>query len=241
MWTACLGLHFKRGGVGLARAEKPQGACAGRGQARKKRGREASRRAVQARQGRPQQGLRATSREHSSTMRPVSRQDFFRAGRQGASTALALSFALLALTGCKLVDQKTFNPQAGVPPKPYVPPAPPAAPPAPPLIELVAGTPEDEWKTQVQDIARRALARKPEALFVVRCLVPPGPPVPPPAGTQGSNAQAAVPTALITLASGDGHAVMQALMDAGVPQAQVEMTAMPDSTVTKPTVRVYVR
>ena len=28
---------------------------------------------------------------------------------------MALSFTLLALTGCKLVDQKTFNPQAGVP------------------------------------------------------------------------------------------------------------------------------
>ncbi|MGE4521730.1 MAG: hypothetical protein AB7D19_04470 [Acetobacter sp.] len=174
-------------------------------------------------------------------MPPVSIQDFFRAGRQGAPTALALSFTLLALTGCKLVDQKTFNPQAGVPPKPYVPPARPAPPPPPPLIAMVAGTPEADWKPQVQDMARRALARKPTALFTVRCLVPPGTPVAPPAEVKGRSAEGAVPTALITLASGDGRAVMQALMDAGVPQTQVEMTAMPDSTVTKPTVRVYVR
>ncbi|MBO1328720.1 hypothetical protein OQ496_10220 [Acetobacter suratthaniensis] len=174
-------------------------------------------------------------------MQPVSIQDFFRTGRQWALTALPLSFVLLSLTGCKLVDQKTFNPHAGVPPRPYVPPARPGRPPAPPLIELVAGTPEADWKAQVQDIARRALARKPEALFVVRCLVPPGPAVPPPTYKEGSNAERFVSTALIALASGDGRAVMQALMDAGVPQAQVEMTAMPDSTVTKPTVRVYVR
>ncbi|GBR37095.1 hypothetical protein AA0475_0354 [Acetobacter peroxydans] len=154
---------------------------------------------------------------------------------------MALSFTLLALTGCKLVDQKTFNPQAGVPPKPYVPPARPAPPPPPPLIAMVAGTPEADWKPQVQDMARRALARKPTALFTVRCLVPPGSPVVPPADVEGRSAEGAVPTALITLASGDGRAVMQALMDAGVPQTQVEMTAMPDSTVTKPTVRVYVR
>jgi hypothetical protein len=106
---------------------------------------------------------------------------------------------------------------------------------------MVAGTPEADWKPQVQDMARRALARKPTALFMVRCLVPPGTPVAPPAEVKGRSAEGAVPTALITLASGDGRAVMQALMDAGVPQTQVEMTAMPDSTVTKPTVRVYVR
>jgi hypothetical protein len=106
---------------------------------------------------------------------------------------------------------------------------------------MVAGTPEADWKPQVQDMARRALARKPTALFTVRCLVPPGSPVVPPADVEGRSAEGAVPTALITLASGDGRAVMQALMDAGVPQTQVEMTAMPDSTVTKPTVRVYVR
>ncbi|MBB6457664.1 MULTISPECIES: hypothetical protein [Acetobacter] len=154
----------------------------------------------------------------------------FHAAKGGRAVGAALSVCLLAgMVGCKPLDQRTFDPSASVEPKPYIPPPPPGPPPVPPLIELVAGTPQVEWKAPVDQIAHRALARKKEVLFVVSCLVPP------------QAGQEAEQTALQNLVQHDGHAIMQELVDAGVPEAQVEMSAMPDSSVTKPTIRVYVR
>lgn len=165
----------------------------------------------------------------------------FHAANKGRALRVALAVGLLGgMAGCKLVDQKTFNPQAGLEPKPYIPPPPPGPPPVPPLIELVAGTPQAEWQAPVEQIAHRALARKQEVLFVVSCLVPPQAGQAPVAQDDPA-AQEAEQSALLALVQHDGHAVMQALIDAGVPQTQVEMSAMPDSAVTKPTVRVYVR
>lgn len=136
---------------------------------------------------------------------------------------------LVGMTGCKLVDQKTFNPNAGVAPKPYIPPPPPGPPPVPPLIELAAGTPASQWEAPVDQITRLALSRKPDVLFVVRCLVP-----------LQANADAEQ-SSLMNLVQGDGRAVLQEMINAGASEAQVEMSAMPDSSVTKPVVRVYVR
>ena len=156
----------------------------------------------------------------------------FHAAYTGRAVRVVLAIGLMGgMTGCKLLDQKTFNSQAGVEPKLHIPPPPPGPPPVPPLIELVADTPQAEWKAPVEQIAHKALARKKEVLFVVKCLVPP----------QATPDQAAEQAALLALVQHDGHAVMQTLIDAGVPQTQVEMSAMPDSAVTKPTVRVYVR
>ncbi|WP_338333099.1 hypothetical protein [Acetobacter sp. LMG 32666] len=159
----------------------------------------------------------------------------FHAAEKGCAFRAALAICLLTgMAGCKPLDQRTFDPSASVEPQPYIPPPPPGPPPVPPLIELVAGTPQAEWKAPVDQIARKALARKKEVLFVVSCLVP--------QQTEPDQAgQEAEQTALQTLVQHDGHAVMQELIDAGAPEAQVEMSAMPDSSVTKPTVRVYVR
>ncbi|MFT9067718.1 MAG: hypothetical protein ABF420_06700 [Acetobacter syzygii] len=154
----------------------------------------------------------------------------FHAAEKGRAVRVALAICLLTgMAGCKLVDQKTFNHSAGVEPKPYIPPPPPGPPPVPPLIELVAGTPQTQWKAPVDQIAREALSRKKDVLFVVSCLVPPQ--------ANQDNEQ----SALLELVQHDGRAVMQELIDAGAPEPQVEMSAMPDSSVTKPTVRVYVR
>lgn len=164
----------------------------------------------------------------------------FHAAKKGRALRAALAIGLLTgMTACKLVDQRTFDPSASVEPKPYIPPPPPGPPPVPPLIELVAGTPQAEWKAPVDQIAHKALARKKEVLFVVSCLVPQQAEQDP-AGA-GESAQQAEQSALLALVQHDGHAVMQELIDAGAPEAQVEMSAMPDSSVTKPTVRVYVR
>ncbi|MFT9016329.1 MAG: hypothetical protein ABF990_11425, partial [Acetobacter sp.] len=106
---------------------------------------------------------------------------------------------------------------------------PPAPPPIPPLITLIAGTPEAEWREPVDKIVRLALTRKPDILFVVRCLVPRQ------ADPQAEQA------ALTALVEGDGRAVMAEIVQVGASDAQVEMSAMPDSSVTKPVVQVYVR
>jgi len=141
---------------------------------------------------------------------------------------LLVAGAVVGLSGCKLVDQKTFNPQAGRAPQPYIPP-PPVVVPVPPLIELVEGTPASAWQHPVEQIVHKALARKPNILFTVKCLVPVS-------GDSAHDQQA-----LIHLVQGDGQAVAQTMTEAGAPPEQVEITAMPDSTVTKPLVRVYVR
>ncbi|MFT9027361.1 hypothetical protein [Acetobacter indonesiensis] len=151
------------------------------------------------------------------------------AERRPALQVMLLAGVVLCLSGCKLVDQKTFNPQAGKPPKPYIPPPPPGPPPVPPLVELVSGTPPAEWSAPVEQMVRKALVRKPNILFVVKCLVPPS-----------GNSDLDQLT-LVQLVQGDGQAVTQAIIKAGAAPDQVEITAMPDSTVTKPVIRVYVQ
>lgn len=143
--------------------------------------------------------------------------------------------AVLALGACNPLDptspldQRTFNPRASRRPAVYIPPPPPGPPPIPPLIQLVAGTSEQEWGGPVRAIVRKALDRKPNILFQVQALVPPG-------GDADTTR-----LALSRLVSSDAQAVTDAIVAAGASPAQVEMSAMPDSTVTQPTIRVYVR
>ncbi|MBS0961057.1 MULTISPECIES: hypothetical protein [Acetobacter] len=141
----------------------------------------------------------------------------------------ALLGAVLCLSGCKLIDQKTFNPQAGKPPVPYIPPQPPGPPPVPPLLQVVAGTPSEEWRVPVETMVKKALQSKANILFTVKCLVP------------SSGLPDHDRSALTDLVKTDGQAMVEALTEAGAPPGQVEITAMPDSSVTKPVVRVYVR
>lgn len=148
------------------------------------------------------------------------RRVFLRSGLTGVAVALA---------GCDLLDQRTFNSRASRPPKVYIPPPPPGPPPIPPLIEVLAGTPPVQWTKPLQAVVRQALLRKPNILFQVRALAPPGPD----ADTDRQN--------LSRLVGIDGQAVASAIIAAGAAPEQVEMTAMPDSTVAGPRIRVYVR
>ncbi|MCG4260070.1 hypothetical protein K6W36_05680 [Acetobacter senegalensis] len=151
------------------------------------------------------------------------------AERRPVVRIMLLAGVALCLNGCKLVDQKTFNPHAGTPPKPYIPPPPPGPPPVPPLVELVGGTPSEEWAAPVDRMVHEALARKPNILFVVKCLVP------------ASGKSELDQLTLVQLVQGDGQAVTKEIVKAGAAPEQVEITAMPDSTVTKPVIRVYVQ
>lgn len=139
-----------------------------------------------------------------------------------------LTGSLLLVGGCTLMDQRTFNPNASRPPHPYIPPAPPPKPPVPPLIEIIAGTPESEWKTPLERSVRKALALKPDILFRVQALLPPG---------ASPDAEAA---ALAKLTSEDGKNVISAIIGSGAKPAQVEIAAMTLSGLATPRIRVYV-
>lgn len=146
-----------------------------------------------------------------------------------AKRTAPLLLACLLLAGCKLVDQRTFEADADRKPVPHAPPVRPGPPPAAPLAAVRFGAPPETWQPGLSEIVRLALARKPEALFQVRTVVP----------AQGTpQAQAA---ALADVGRGNGRLVAQTIVDAGASSSQVEMTAMSDASVTQPEVRVTVK
>jgi hypothetical protein len=81
----------------------------------------------------------------------------------------ALALAVVALSGCKLVDQRTFG-------------APAAGPstaalgtrglPRYPLLTLPTDDPDADWRPSVDDALRQATARRPDATFDVVAPVP---------------------------------------------------------------------
>ncbi|WP_050935017.1 hypothetical protein [Gluconacetobacter diazotrophicus] len=80
----------------------------------------------------------------------------------------------LCLASCNLVDQRTFDPRASRAPRPHYPPPPPAPKPVPPLVEIRHGTPPEQWQPALKGAVTRAMARKPNVLFVVTVIVPSG-------------------------------------------------------------------
>ena len=141
------------------------------------------------------------------------------------------------LTGCKLVDQRSFDHTAGRAPVPKLPPAPTQvahAAPTPPLFVVPAGQPDQDWQPDLRQAVAEALARKPNVLFTVESVAP----APPPSSSSSSPAaQAASMRAAATL---DGLPVAQAIAADGAQPAQVEMTALADPAARAPEVRVYV-
>lgn len=128
---------------------------------------------------------------------------------------LAAGVVMGVLGGCKLVDQRTFDPNAGRPPVPHVPHHPGPKPIAPFLV-VRAGTPEAEWRPVVTHAAQVALARKPGVLFVLTGLAPDH-------ATPADQVRA-----LGAVASGDERAVADAIIAAGAPPLQVQMQVRTD-------------
>ncbi|MDG6095092.1 hypothetical protein LOC54_08205 [Acetobacter sp. AN02] len=141
----------------------------------------------------------------------------------------AMLSGLLGMTCCDLVDQRTFNPKASRPPVPYIPPAKPGRPATPPLIEVEAGTPQEEWENTLRTLTKRALARKPDVLFTVQITAP-----------SGADATEDART-LSRITASDGQPVAATIISAGANPAQVEMAAMPVPGLAKPVIRVYIR
>ncbi len=136
----------------------------------------------------------------------------------------------MAASGCKLVDQRTFD--AGVDRKPIPRSSAPLARPVPlpPALAIVRfGTAPEQWRPGLQAIVREALARKPEALFRIQTLVPA-------AGTPQDQA-----AALAAAGGAGGQQVADAVVGAGASSAQIELVAASDPAVHRPEVRVYVK
>jgi hypothetical protein len=123
----------------------------------------------------------------------------------------------LCLAGCYLVDQRSFNAKAGRKPLPPVVAAPPAHV-APALVTIRYTTPDPHYHDVLANAVRRALARKPDALFSVTTLVP-----------QAAGADQAAEAAATAAAS--GGEVAQAIVAAGAAPGQVEQMVSVDPSV----------
>ena len=138
---------------------------------------------------------------------------------QTVKTRRAAMLLLAGLSGCTLIDQRTFNPQAGLPPvRPTPPPPPlPLAPPepgAPPLLSIRLPGPSDLRATVAKAVAS-ARARKRDVVFDVVEITP---------GT-GAGPEAAE--------------IARIIVGQGVPAARVNLSARPVANVAHE-VRVFV-
>jgi hypothetical protein len=133
----------------------------------------------------------------------------------------------LCLPACHLVDQRDFNPQAGMPPKPHVVAARPA-PETPALVTIRFARPNPPYTEAVTAAVKSALARKPDARFTVLTRAPAGAD---PAATADAAAGAAA----------SGRAVAQTIVAAGALPAQVEQEVTTDPGVSITETRVLVR
>ena len=137
----------------------------------------------------------------------------------------AQAVALLLLTNCTLVDQTTFNPQAGAAPIVPKPPivattATPAGP--PPLLTISPNAAPAAYQAVLRKAVADARARKPTVIFDVVEMQPP---------------DAAADTVL-----GAGAAdVARTIVAAGILPGRVRLAARPDASATPKEIRVYVR
>ncbi|CAI3956396.1 unnamed protein product [Commensalibacter communis] len=136
---------------------------------------------------------------------------------------------LLMLGACQLIDQRTFNPSAGRKPIPYVPPAPPAPPPPAPPIEIVQGTPSEQWAKPLISLVKDALQRKSDAMFIVTILTP---------ISQSPDAQQEQMQKTIQQNAAD---IANAIVKAGARPEQIHMIAKADGSVQKNVVQVTIQ
>ena len=140
---------------------------------------------------------------------------------QTVTTRRAVILASAGLSGCTLVDQRTFNPQAGMPPPRPTPPPARAAPPlapaepgAPPLLSIRLPAPSDLQATIAKAVAA-ARARKRDVLFDVVEFTPG------------------------TVAGSEAAEIARIIVAQGVPAARVNLSARPIPNVAHE-VRVFV-
>ncbi|QDH15427.1 hypothetical protein E3E11_05705 [Oecophyllibacter saccharovorans] len=153
-----------------------------------------------------------------------------RALQAGFRIIPALAAGCVLVAGCAPIDQRTFNPQASMPPKVVAPvPVRHKAPSRHPFIEIMAGTPREDYATPVAKAVRMALARKPNILFIVEAAAPMQPtPARQVAALSGLTRDLATP-------------IGEEIVKAGAEPLQLEMRAVTDPDLQQGRVRINVR
>lgn len=142
-----------------------------------------------------------------------------------AATRLTASLVLaLVLGGCTLVDQRTFNPQAGAHPK-IAAPAGPA--PAVALVTIDFGKPNPDYLAALHQAVGDAVGIKPDVEFDVVTVVP---------GSGTTEQQVAAATSI----TGDAREVARAINRDGVDDDRIHLEARSDPGVTSRQVQVFV-
>ena len=139
----------------------------------------------------------------------------------GASGRRALLLAAAGLGGCTLIDQRTFNPQAGAPPPVAKPPTSAegtAAESGPPPLLVIRLPAAGDVRGEVAKAVAAARARKPDVVFDVVEL------------TSGSGATVGA----------EAEEVARMITAQGVPQSRVRLAARPTAQAARE-VRVYIR
>lgn len=138
-------------------------------------------------------------------------------------TAPCLLALLLAVAGCKLIDQRTFNPNAGKLPAPPVV----IGPSAPPLLTIRVDDPTLSYEPILRQQVAAALARKPDVVFDVVTVVP---------ATGTPAAQTAAATGVIA----DARQVARAINNEGVDDPRIHLAARSEPGLAAREIRVFV-
>ncbi len=137
-------------------------------------------------------------------------------------SALLLCAALLA--GCTLIDQRTFNPRAGLPPLPKAGGGP-AGNVALVTIDLSKANPD--YAAALHQAVGEAVGRKPNVEFEVISVVP---------ATGTPAAQVAAATGI----TGDAREIARAINQDGVDDSRIHLTARADPGVSTRQVQIFV-
>ncbi len=141
------------------------------------------------------------------------------------STQFACLLLLASLAGgCTLIDQRTFNPQAGMPPAIPAPVGPAVA---PPLITIDFAHPNPDYTVMVRQAVEQAVARKPDVQFDVTTVVP----------AVGTPADQAVAASALTA---DAREIARVISSDGVDDDRVHLAARAEPGLTSRQVRVFV-
>ena len=132
---------------------------------------------------------------------------------------------LLLLAGCTLIDQRTFNPNAGVPAKAAVAPGPA---PALPLLTVDYAKPNPDYAAALHQAVTEAVSRKPDVQFDVVTVVP----------------ATGTPAEQVAAASGltpDARQIARGINQDGVDDGNIHLSARADVAATTRQVQVFVR
>ncbi len=145
---------------------------------------------------------------------------------EGRPLAVMLCLALLALPGCRLIDQTTFAPSPSKNPA-LLPVAPPIDKRAA-LLTIDEGSPVLAYRDLLRFAVQQASRRDPNVQFDVLAVVP---------GTGDAAAQAAA----VGTTQKEAVVVMQEIGRDGVSPERIHLRAGVAASITRPQIRVYVR